>query len=67
VTQRQAADLYALPEAPAGVRWWSSLEASWINVTLFDRALDGIGQGRVRALALTDPEVLEASEFLGFR
>ena len=21
-----------------GLRWWSTLESSWINVTLFDRA-----------------------------
>ena len=67
VTQRQAAALYASPEAPAGLRWWSSLEASWLNVTLFDRVLDQLRLGQVRELRLVDPEVRDATDFLGLR
>ena len=67
VTQRQAAAIFALPDQPAGVRWWSTLESSWINVTLFDRVLASVEIAGVRALRLTDAEVREASDFLGFR
>jgi hypothetical protein len=67
VTQRQAAALYASPEAPAGIRWWSSLEASWLNVTLFDRALESLELADIRALTLQDESVDAATEFLGFR
>ena len=67
VTQRQAAAIFALPAQPAGVRWWSTLESSWINVTLFDRVLASVEIAGVRALRLTDVEVRAASDFLGFR
>ena len=67
VTQRQAAALFGLPAAPAGLRWWSSLEASWLNVTLFDRALGALRLGPVRELTLSDPEVRDATDFLGLR
>ncbi|MGH2653324.1 MAG: RES family NAD+ phosphorylase [Actinomycetota bacterium] len=49
-TRRMAVQLYE--EGPAGFEWWSTIEASWINVTLFaDRALE-----RLRLAA--DPEPL---------
>jgi hypothetical protein len=67
VTQRQAAAIFAGPGEPAGVRWWSTLESSWIDVTLFDRALAGIEIGSVAALFLEDETVREARDFLGFR
>ena len=38
VTQAYAARLFDAHPDAAGLRWWSTLEASWINVTLFDRA-----------------------------
>jgi hypothetical protein len=66
-TQRQAASIFALPDQPAGVRWWSTLESSWINVTLFDRALARVEIAGARALELADADVREASDFLGFR
>jgi RES domain-containing protein len=37
-TRRQATDLFRARPRRDGLRWWSALEASWINVTLFDRA-----------------------------
>ena len=67
MTQRQAAALFSGPGEPAGVRWWSTLESSWIDVTLFDRALAGIEIVSVEALSLDDETVREASGFLGFR
>ena len=35
VTQATAAELFAGHPRASGLRWWSTLEASWINVTLF--------------------------------
>jgi hypothetical protein len=52
------------PDA-AGVRWWSTIESSWINVTLFDRAARRLRLRREEALALDHPAVLDAAEFLG--
>jgi hypothetical protein len=67
VTQPQAFALHrAHPEA-AGLRWWSSWEALWANVTLFDRAARLMRLAGVRELTLADPVVVEAAEFFGLR
>jgi hypothetical protein len=64
-TQAYAARLFeAHPEA-AGLRWWSTLEASWINVTLFDRASRSLTVRGVRPLATGDDDVRAAARFLG--
>ncbi len=43
VTRTTAATLFMEHPAAAGLRWWSTLEASWINVTLFaERAVDEV-------------------------
>jgi hypothetical protein len=54
----------AHPEA-AGLRWWSTLESSWINVTLFDRALRALRARRPEQLTVEHPAVVEAAELLG--
>lgn len=65
LTQRQAANVYeAHPEAVA-LRWWSTLESSWINWTLFDRAGDALEVGEVQELAVDHHVVLEAADLLG--
>jgi hypothetical protein len=46
------------------VRWWSTFEALWTNVTLFDRAADRLRLTSVCALSVTDPAVVEAAQFL---
>jgi hypothetical protein len=51
--------------AAAGLRWWSTLEASWIQVTLFDRALGGLSVHGVRTLAVDDEAVAAAASYLG--
>ncbi|MDX6515511.1 MAG: hypothetical protein QOH73_1177 [Gaiellaceae bacterium] len=66
-TQRQAAAIFGLPDEPAGLRWWSTLESSWLNATLFDRGLTQLELTGVRALRLGHEAVQSASEFLGFR
>jgi hypothetical protein len=64
-TQRQGAELHgAHPEAIA-LRWWSTLESSWINWTLFDRASSRLTLDEVRELSSEDPTVLEAADLLG--
>ena len=51
----------------AGLRWWSTYEAVWINVTLFERAASQLRVQSVRALSLEDPTVIEAADFFGLR
>jgi len=51
----------------AGVRWWSTYEAIWINVTIFDRAASRLRAGAIRALTVDDPVVVEAADFFGLR
>jgi hypothetical protein len=64
-TQAYAERLFdAHPEA-AGLRWWSALESSWINVTLFDRAAEGLSVPTVTRLTVEDPVVAEAATLLG--
>ena len=65
VTQEYAVALFERHPDAAGLRWWSTLESSWIHVTLFDRALDALTASRVRALAIDDRAVSEAAAHLG--
>jgi hypothetical protein len=65
VTQPQALMLHRGHADAAGLRWWSIQEASWINVTLFDRARTSLRLVEVRALTPDDPAVMAATDFLG--
>ena len=67
VTQPQARLLYEGHPAAAGLRWWSTFEAQWLNVTLFERAAGLLRLVAVRALGLGDEEVAAAAEMLGLR
>ena len=64
-TRRDAARLFDAHPDAAGLRWWSTLEASWINVTLFDRAAPRLRLRHVRALDPAAEEVAAAARFLG--
>jgi hypothetical protein len=65
ITQSGAAGVFeGHPDAP-GLRWWSTIEALWANVTLFDRAEELLGVEDVHPLDLGDEIVVEAAEFLG--
>jgi hypothetical protein len=65
ITQGIAAELHrAHPEAVA-LRWWSTLEASWINLTLFDRAATRLTIADVAELRIDDPVVRDAAALLG--
>jgi hypothetical protein len=63
-TQRYAAALYERHE-PAALRWWSTLEASWPNLTVFDRIAPKLSVESVRPLEVGDPEVRAAADALG--
>ncbi len=65
VTQAYAVRQFEHHPGAAGLRWWSTLEASWIHVTLFDRALGGVTVQSVRALVVDDEAVTIAAAHLG--
>jgi hypothetical protein len=65
VTQAYAARVFDEVPLALGLRWWSTLEASLINLTLFDRAAPHLKLADVELLALGHPAVLEAAELLG--
>ena len=65
VTQAYAVGQFERHSAAAGLRWWSTLEASWIQVTLFDRALGGLSVRDVRTLTVDDEAVAAAASYLG--
>ena len=67
VTQPQARLLHERRPHAAGVRWWSTYEASWINVTLFERASPQLHVRSLRELSVEDPLVVEAADFFGLR
>jgi hypothetical protein len=66
VTRRQAADLYRARPRLDGLRWWSTLESSWIHATLFDRAVTGLSVAAApEPLHPAHPVVREATAALG--
>jgi hypothetical protein len=67
VTQPQARALSERHPDVAGLRWWSTHESQWTNVTLFDRAAAHLRIQSVRALEIDDPDVTEAAEYFGLR
>ena len=66
-TQPQALALYRARPKTAGLRWWSTWEALWANVTMFDRAAKGLKLVEVTELTLDHPNLLEAADFFGLR
>lgn len=65
-TRRMAADLFRARPVSDGIRWWSTLEASWMHVTLFDRALPRLTLAAPpEPLRAHHPAVREAADALG--
>jgi hypothetical protein len=63
LTQPQA---LAVHDAGAdGIRWWSTFESLWLNVTLFERAAPRLRLADVGELAPGDPAAREAFDLLG--
>jgi hypothetical protein len=64
-TQTYAARIFNDALDVAGLRWWSTLEASLLNITLFDRCLARLRIIDVTPLTLGHPAVRETAELLG--
>ncbi len=65
VTQGYAARVFDDVPQAVGLRWWSTLEASLINLTLFDRAAPHLSVVDIEGLTVGHAAVVEASELLG--
>jgi hypothetical protein len=62
-TQPQALSVHA--DGADGLRWWSTFESLWMNLTLFDRAAGRLRVNDVRVLGRDHPALGEALELLG--
>jgi hypothetical protein len=65
VTQAYAARIFDAHPAAVGLRWWSTLEASLANITLYDRAAPGLRLVDIEPLTLEHPATREAADLLG--
>jgi RES domain len=65
VTQAYAERLFDEHPEVLGLRWWSALEASLVNLTLYDRAAQSLALLDVDLVTLEHPAVSEAAEMLG--
>jgi hypothetical protein len=65
ITQHQAGSLYRSRPDAAALKWWSTFEASWAQLTVFDRAAMHLDVGTVVELTVDGPQVIEAATFLG--
>jgi hypothetical protein len=64
-TQRDALRLFESHRRATGLRWWSTIEASWINVTIFDRARRRLRMRSVEMLGIGHEAVRGAAGELG--
>jgi hypothetical protein len=67
ITQPQALALHEKHDEAVGLRWWSTFESQWLNVTLFDRAAAALRLVSVKALDVAGDEIAEAADVLGLR
>ena len=67
VTQRIAAELFERRRGAGALLWWSTLEASWLNATVFERAAASLSVRRTEELVPDHPLVREAAAFLALR
>ncbi len=63
LTQAQALAFFRT--GAAGLRWWSTFEALWANVTVFDRVARRLRLAAVERLDADHPASREAAELLG--
>lgn len=64
-TQIQAAQLHQVHAATVALRWWSTIESTLANLTIFDRGARMLALEDCRRLALSDGEVTAAAGLLG--
>ncbi len=65
-TQAYARDLYRRHRRVAGIRWWSTFESSWLNVTVYDRGAELLQTMETRVLGADEALLADAKERLGF-
>jgi hypothetical protein len=65
ITQAYAARIFDAHPAAVGLRWWSTLEASLTNVTLYDRAAPALRFIDSETLTLEHSATREAADLLG--
>jgi hypothetical protein len=65
VTQAYAARIFDAHPTAVGLRWWSTLEASLTNLTLYDRAASMLRLINVEPLTLAHPATRDAADLLG--
>jgi len=65
VTQAWAQRIFDERRKAAGLIWWSTLEASLMNVTVYDRAAPRLRFVDATPLTLSHPAVGEAADLLG--
>ena len=65
ITQAGASEVFSRHSEAVGLRWWSTIEALWPNLTLFDRAAELLAVDDVHPLELGDGIVVEAADYLG--
>ena len=65
VTQTYAARIFDAHPAVVGLRWWSTLEASLTNFTLYDRAAPALRLVDIEPLTLEHSATREAADLLG--
>lgn len=65
VTQAYAARIFEAHPTAVGLRWWSTLEASLANFTLYDRAAPALRLIDSETLTLEHPATREAADLLG--
>jgi hypothetical protein len=66
-TQEQARSICERDNGVAGLKWWSTYESLWANVTLFNRAAPRLNVVSVRTLTIDHPVVAETADLLGLR
>jgi hypothetical protein len=65
ITQAYAARIFDAHPAAVGLRWWSTLEASLMNFTLYDRAAPALRLIDSETLTLDHSATREAADLLG--
>jgi hypothetical protein len=65
ITQAYATRIFDEHPTAVGLRWWSTIEASLANLTLYDRAADALHLIDVQELTLEHPATREAADLLG--
>jgi hypothetical protein len=65
VTQAYAARIFDAHPAAVGLSWWSTLEASLTNFTLYDRAAPALRLLKIELLTLEHSATREAADLLG--